>query len=469
MSQIQKNDNEINIMFMPSKKQELAWDKLTDDTTTFVGYGGSAFSGKSYLMCYWLTIQCIAYPETAWGLGRKELSQIKRYTLDTLFKVFAECNITQDHYVYNQQLNTIRFFNGSKIYLLELAFKPSDPLYQRFGGMELTGAAVDESGEVEHSAINMLATRCGRRRNKLYNIKKKVLETFNPAKNHVYNRYYLPYVKNEMKAEYCFIKALPSDNPSPEVEDYVNSIIASGDKVTIERLVYGNFEYDNDPSALINYDNIINMFSNEHICQFKDLKMIGTLQDGKLLSEKYITVDVARLGKDSTMILVWYGLSVIKYKKYIKQTTDVTASIIKELQREYNIPMSNVIIDSDGVGGGLCDQLKGCIEFVNGSSPLHKENFTNLKTQCYYKLAEIVNKNNLYFKLDDVDIRNMLIAELELVKAKDIDKDGKKNLISKEVIKQRLGRSPDISDALMLRMYPIVRSSKLGGFSFHSF
>ena len=26
-------------------------------------------SGKSYMLCYWLTTMCIAYPDTAWGLG----------------------------------------------------------------------------------------------------------------------------------------------------------------------------------------------------------------------------------------------------------------------------------------------------------------------------------------------------------------------------------------------------------------
>ena len=46
-----------------------------------------------------------------------------------------------------------------------------------------------------------------------------------------------------------------------------------------------------------------------------------------------------------------------------------------------------------------------------------------------------------------------MIQELEQVKQKDIDKDGKVALIGKESIKEVLGRSPDIADALMMRMY----------------
>ena len=80
----------INIEFKPSTKQFQAWQYLTDDHTTFIGYGGSAYSGKSWLLCYYLTTMSIAYPDTAWGLGRKALTNLKRTTLLTLFKVFKE-------------------------------------------------------------------------------------------------------------------------------------------------------------------------------------------------------------------------------------------------------------------------------------------------------------------------------------------------------------------------------------------
>ena len=109
----------IEINFKPSSKQYEAWKYLFDNETLFVGYGGAAFSGKSYLLCYWLTIMSIAYPETAWGLCRKELVNLKKTTLVTLFKVFKECGIEIDeHYKYNQQRNYIEFYNGSVIWLI---------------------------------------------------------------------------------------------------------------------------------------------------------------------------------------------------------------------------------------------------------------------------------------------------------------------------------------------------------------
>lgn len=43
--------------------------------------------------------------------------------------------------------------------------------------------------------------------------------------------------------------------------------------------------------------------------------------------------------------------------------------------------------------------------------------------------------------------------ELEQVKSRDNDKDGKIRLIRKEDIKEFLGRSPDLSDTIMMREY----------------
>lgn len=430
----------IKINFEPSKKQGIALDHLFDDKTLFIGYGGSAFSGKSYLLCYWLTIMCIRYPETYWALGRKELVTLKKTTLLTLFKVFKECNIMPDvDYNYNQQSNAICFKNGSIIFLIDMAYKPSDPLYTRFGGLELTGSAIDESAENDYKAIEILFTRLGRKNNHKYGICKKVLETFNPAKNHVYTRYYKPYKEGIQIDEVKFIPALPQDNPSPEVHDYVQGIIKTADKVTIERLIYGNFEYDDDPTVLIQYESIINCFSNTFV------------ESGN----KYITADIARYGRDKTVIGVWDGWRLIKIATIDKSGLDYVADEIRKLANQHQVPLLNIIVDEDGVGGGVKDFLK-CKGFVNNSSPLAQgnqvANFTNLKSQCYFGLADKINKNEVYFAFDGTH-KEKTIEELQYVKQAKFDSDGKKAVLRKEDVKEILGRSPDYSDMIMMRYY----------------
>jgi hypothetical protein len=48
------------------------------------------------------------------------------------------------------------------------------------------------------------------------------------------------------------------------------------------------------------------------------------------------------------------------------------------------------------------------------------------------------------------------MEELDIVCEIDIDKDSKKRIIKKEDIKEQLGRSPDWSDTVMMRMWFVL-------------
>jgi len=164
-------------------------------------------------------------------------------------------------------------------------------------------------------------------------------------------------------------------------------------------------------------------------------------------------VDVARLGKDSTAIFLWENLTVKKIIELRQYTIDRTLSVINQLKAEYKIENKNIVIDQDGVGGGLVDLLKGCYGFTNNSRALDGENYQNLKTQMYYKLAKLTNEGKIkILPPPHLEVKNKLIQELQFVKADNIDKDGKLQIMSKDKIKKEISRSPDFSDAFMLRM-----------------
>jgi len=172
--------------------------------------------------------------------------------------------------------------------------------------------------------------------------------------------------------------------------------------------------------------------------------------------KKYMTVDVARLGLDKTVIMIWDGLHVIKILYYPKTKMDDLKKMIVDLAMRENISMERIVIDEDGVGGGLVDNLRGCYGFVNNSRALPEKgldtNYINLKSQCYYKLAEFINAGNIGVMCTKESVKEMLVQELEQIKRKDPDKDGKLSIIGKEVIKEQIGRSPDFADDLMMRM-----------------
>jgi hypothetical protein len=188
---------------------------------------------------------------------------------------------------------------------------------------------------------------------------------------------------------------------------------------------------------------------------------------------RYLTVDVARFGQDKIVMFVWQGLYVIRAFEYAKKGTDYTEAQIEAHCREYRVPRHQVVVDEDGVGGGVVDHLAGVRGFVNGGKPLEKKpepgapvthNYGNLKSQCYYALSEAVNKNLVGIYSDvPVEMRERIIEDLEQIRQRNPDKDGKLYVTPKEEIKARIGRSSDYGDALMMRMlFEVVKEDPVG-------
>jgi hypothetical protein len=185
--------------------------------------------------------------------------------------------------------------------------------------------------------------------------------------------------------------------------------------------------------------------------------------------EKYLVADLARFGGDYIPILLFKGKEVYRLVVFRRQGLDVTREASRQLLADERIPYSHAIVDEDGVGGGIVDDLKGIRGFVANASPMEpitkpdhapKEQYSNLKAQCSYMLAADVNSHRLAIRLDNVKLpadltlsrfREMLTEDLEQVKRKDADKDGKLKIEGKDVVKEHLGRSPDFGDTLMMR------------------
>ena len=150
--------------------------------------------------------------------------------------------------------------------------------------------------------------------------------------------------------------------------------------------------------------------------------------------------------------MYWEGLYLKNIRTLLKSAVNEVVEAVREIQQTYQVPLRNIIIDEDGVGGGAKDYLR-CQGFTNNARALKSENYQNLKTQCYYKLADLINKGQIGITCSDVNVKNHIIEECEQVRTKDADKDNKLQIIPKDNVKAILGRSPDYSDALAMRMY----------------
>ena len=155
-------------------------------------YGGAAGGAKSWTGAVWLLFMCLCYPGSKWFIGRAELKRITQSTLITFYKVCNQYGVDDTLYKYNGQYNYIEFFNGSRIDLLDLQYKPGDPLYERYGSIEYTGGWIEEGGEVNFGAYDTLKTRIGRHLNNELGLRRKLFITCNPKKNWMYDTFYKP-------------------------------------------------------------------------------------------------------------------------------------------------------------------------------------------------------------------------------------------------------------------------------------
>jgi len=219
-------------------------------------------------------------------------------------------------------------------------------------------------------------------------------------------------------------------------ESYIETL-GELDEASKRRLRDGDWEYDDDKATLISYKSILNYWNGQHV---------------KAEGNKYLTIDVARKGKDCTVFRVWHGWVCIKrISMSITLVNDVVEEA-KRLQGKHGIKNSNTIADEDGVGGGVVDYLR-CEGFVNNSRALNGENYDNLKSQCSVKMAKRIQLGEVSELCDDSNVIDLVSEEMEHVKLKDIDKDGKVSIIPKDKMKEKLGRSPDDWDTIMMRVW----------------
>ena len=417
-------------------KQEHAVYYLKDNQTKEIIYGGAAGGGKSALGVLWLIEQCQTHAGSRWLMGRSKLKALKETTLNSFFEQATKLKIT-NQFNYNAQSGIIYWNNGSEILLKDLYAYPADPNFDSLGSLEITGAFIDECNQITYKAWQIVKSRI-RYKIKEFNLTPKMLGTCNPAKNWVYSQFYLKSKSGTIDNDKKFVQALPTDNPHLP-QSYLDSLLSLDDN-SKQRLYYGNWEYDNDPAKLIDYEKIQNIFTNDFVSN----------------GEMYISADIARYGSDKMVIMVWSGFRVIEIFTLNKSSVIETSQAIKDLSNKHKVPLNNIIADEDGVGGGVVDILR-CKGFVNNSKPMLVENnivqYQNLKTQCYYKLAEMIQNNSIFVNCNDGTVIDTITKELEQVKRDKIDSDGKLQILSKEKVKELIGRSPDYSDALMMRMY----------------
>lgn len=444
-----------------SEKQKLALDLIDDLQIVDLLFGGGAGGGKSMLVCMWMILRCRNYPGIRIGLGRRELTRLKQTTVVTLLREAQPLlGVKTGEFVYSDHKGTIQYVNGSMIQLVDLAYLPSDPNFDRFGSFNFTDVVIEEVGEVAKKAKDIFTSRKNRFLNDKYRIVGKSIATCNPSQNYIKTEYYKPYknlgggefqkweygrveIGDDLKPAYrAFIPSLAIDNPYIP-RNYIE-VLRKLPTPERKRLLEGNWDFeDNDkmvfPSSVI------------------DRSIIDRYEGGEI----YLSLDIADTGSDETILthLELQGESLYIIDQFvvpIDKTGDIGDQIalfgIKYAQ-QHGLDVSkasNIAIDGIGVATSTRDSFmrRGWqVQLFMAGSASTNPSYKNLRQQTIYEMGQKMaqGKIKIYSGCRTLDkLREQLMAHEYTTEERTIV------IKSKKLIKESIGRSPDNAESMYI-------------------
>lgn len=180
---------------------------------------------------------------------------------------------------------------------------------------------------------------------------------------------------------------------------------------------------------------------------------------------RIVGVDVARYGTDKTVIVRREGDVVYELEPHTHDDTmTTTANVLPHLAS----PHATAVVDAVGVGAGVVDRLRelghSTLGFNGAGKSITKDRtgtfrFLNLRAEAWWRLREALDPSTdpvLCLPPDDQLIGDLTAPRWKINTAG----GGKIQVESKDEIRERLGRSPDHGDAVVLAHW---RTGSVGG------
>lgn len=196
---------------------------------------------------------------------------------------------------------------------------------------------------------------------------------------------------------------------------------------------------------------------------------------------RYVSCDLAFTGGDNLVMWLWVGKHIQDLFVARRVDGSQVVDIINTQLTKWGVDGRNFVFDASGTGEAMKGFVRNAIPFNNREAPInvHKGAYDSLKSQCAFMFAEYlidgkisINPDLLLRKFSgkgfsNMELQDILIQERKAICPDENREDAGMCLIRKNVMKQRIGHSPDFIESLFMRMiFELKIPRKIKGLGF---
>ena len=197
------------IRFKPTEKQKEAHRLLSNNRILL--YGGAIRGAKSYWGCMEIITLCFKYRNSRWLMMRKDRVVLEATLLKTFKENFLDKGFWQYVKKFSQDDLTLTWNNNSQILFMGENYDKDKDL-NRFKGLEINGAFIDEVNEIQEVSFDKIIERSGTWFHSP-GCPTKILMSCNPAQNWVKDRFYNKWKEGTLPVGQAYLQAKITDNP----------------------------------------------------------------------------------------------------------------------------------------------------------------------------------------------------------------------------------------------------------------
>jgi len=313
-------------------RQSTAFEAATSGQYRVIVFGGAIRGGKTYWLLLTLTSLCLEYPRSRWVIIRKSLPDLKRTTFPSFASILSD-GISDYVLSWNRDTQVVQFINGSELMFMAESYDEDKDL-NRFKGLEVNGAGLDEVNELQEQTFYKVQERIGSWNKAEGKPPIVCLATCNPANNWVKSIIYERYKDSTLPSKWTFIPSKITDNPHIPAE-YLESL-KELPPVQYARFVEGDWDVMDD-------------VANPFLYEWKDEKHIDDSVQLNSNLPVYVSVDF-NINPLCALVIQHHGRGavVVDEIKIDKGSVDSFCDAVLAL----GIPMGLIRITGDAMGKG---------------------------------------------------------------------------------------------------------------------